>query len=275
MAWYWRIKGVEGDAGVIARVHYRPGGGLCKRGLSAVYNGAAETIMVLLAIDTTSRNPSAALVRDGRLLVLSAPKTDRQHSVEVFYLVHKVLEEAGLSLAEVDVLGAANGPGAFTALRVSLSAVKGLAEIGRKPVVPVSVLEALSESGRAQGLLAPFVDAYRGQIFGGVYRKEAGEVRRCGPERVLTLQEFLASLEADGVAPGECTLVSPQLERWSAALEGTPFSDCRREVVSPVLADAVARLAASKFLAGGAVDALGLEANYVRRSDAELLWKKR
>jgi tRNA threonylcarbamoyladenosine biosynthesis protein TsaB len=229
--------------------------------------------MILLAIDTTSRNPSAALLRDGRLLALSAPKTDRQHSVEIFHLISEILGGASLSLSDVDVLGAANGPGAFTALRVSLSVVKGLAETHRKPVVPVSVLEAVCESARADGLLLPFVDAYRGQVFGGCYRKEGESLRRCGRERVLAFPEFSASLEADGVKLEECTLVSPQLKRWEQELEGTALATSRRENISPVLADSVARLARRKFAAGEAVDALRLEANYVRRSDAELLWK--
>ena len=229
--------------------------------------------MILLAIDTTSRDPSAALMRDGRLLALSAPKTDRQHSVEIFYLISEVLDEASLSLSDVDVLGAANGPGAFTALRVSLSVVKGLAETHRKPVVPVSVLEAVCESARANGLLLPLVDAYRGQVFGGCYRKEGESLRRCGGERVLAPPEFAASLEADGVKLEECTLVSPQLKRWEKTLEGTALATSRRENISPVLADSVARLARRKFAAGEAVDALRLEANYVRCSDAELLWK--
>jgi tRNA threonylcarbamoyladenosine biosynthesis protein TsaB len=230
--------------------------------------------MILLAIDTTSRDAaSAALMRDDRLIALSAPRTDRQHSVEIFHLISGVLDEAGLSLREVDVLGAANGPGAFTALRVSLSVVKGLAEVHRKPVVPVSVLEAVCESARAQGLLVPLVDAYRGQVFGGLYRHEAEGLRRCGPERVLTLGEFVSSVEAEGAITRECTVVSPQLQRWEAELQDTILARCRREVVSPVLADAVACLATRKFAVGEFVDALRLEANYVRRSDAELLWK--
>lgn len=230
--------------------------------------------MILLAIDTTSRDPSAALMREERLVALSAPESDRQHSVEIFHLISEVLDEAGISLPGVDVFAAANGPGAFTALRVSLSVVKGLAETHRKPVVPVSVLEAVCESARANGLLLPVVDAYRGQIFGGCYRKEGETLRRCGRERVLALPEFFTSMQADGVKLEECTLVSPQLARWEQELEGTAFAAGRQEAISPVLADSVARLARRKYAAGEAVDALRLEANYVRRSDAELLWKR-
>ena len=229
--------------------------------------------MWLLAIDTSSKDASVALVRDTRMVALVAPRTEEQHSIALFRSINRALAEAGLGLADVDVYGVANGPGAFTALRVGLTVVKGLAEMHDKPVVPVSVLEAVCESAEADGLLVPVVDAYRGQIFGALYEKTNGESIRRGQERVLALEEFLAILDADGVQPAQCTLVSPHMPRWAPRLENSRFAASRREAISPVLADAVARRALAKFARGEAVDALHLEANYVRRSDAELLWK--
>jgi tRNA threonylcarbamoyladenosine biosynthesis protein TsaB len=227
----------------------------------------------LLAIDATSRDASVALQRDDRLVALLAPRTEEQHSVALFRIIHGALAEAGLGLSEIDLFGVSNGPGAFTALRVGLTVVKGLAEIHGRPVAPVSVLEAVCESAAAEGLLVPIVDAYRGQVFGGVYEKKNGGLQLRGSERVMTPERFLAALEKDGVATGQCTLVGSQMGRWGAALARSPYRESRREAVSPVLADAVARLAATKFARGEAVDALHLGANYVRRSDAELLWK--
>ena len=230
--------------------------------------------MWLLAVDTTSKEPSVALVRDARLVVLLAPPGDERHSVQLFRSIRQALAEAGVTLGEVDLFAVANGPGAFTALRVGLTVVKGLAEMHAKPVVAVSVLEAVCEAATAEGLLVPIADAYRGQIFGGLYEKKNGNLLYRARERVLTIEEFLAALEAEGIPPQECTLVGPQLERWAAGLANSRFAASRRERISPVLADAVARQAHSKFARGESLDALHLEANYVRRSDAELLWKK-
>ncbi|MEE8200412.1 MAG: tRNA (adenosine(37)-N6)-threonylcarbamoyltransferase complex dimerization subunit type 1 TsaB [Candidatus Acidoferrales bacterium] len=231
--------------------------------------------MWLLSIDTSSKEASVALLRDGRLVALVAPKSEEQHSVQLFHSLRQALGEAGLLLPDVNVYAVANGPGAFTALRVGLTVVKGLAEMHSKPVIPVSVLEAVAESAAAQGLLVPIMDAYRGQIFAGLYQKADGDVVRRGAERVLALEEFLAALEAAGARPRECTLVSPQMDRWAERLSGTAFSVSRRESVSPVLAEAVARRAVRKLEHGETLDALHLEANYVRRSDAELLWKQK
>lgn len=229
--------------------------------------------MWLLAIDSTSKDASVALQRDHRLLALVAPRSQEQHSVQLFRSVNQALGEAGLALRDIDVYGVASGPGAFTALRVGLTVVKGLAEMHGKPVVAVSLLEAVCESARADGLLVPLINAYRGQIFGGLYEKRGGEIERRGPERVLTLEEFLDALQGDGVSPPGCTLIGPEMDRRGSRLETTAFASSRRENISPVLADAVARRAERKFARGETVDALHLEANYVRRSDAELLWK--
>jgi len=227
----------------------------------------------LLAVDTSGKDASVALLRDARLVVLVAPRAEEQHSVALFRSINRALAEAGIGLADLDLYAVANGPGAFTALRVGLAVVKGLAEMHDKPVAPVSLLEAVCESAEADGLLVPIVDAYRGQIFGALYEKANGEPVRRSQERVLILEEFLSTLQAERAQPEQCTLVSPQLPRWEARLQGSRFAASRRETISPVLADAVARRAAAKFARGEAVDALHLEANYVRRSDAELLWK--
>ncbi|HXE74653.1 MAG TPA: tRNA (adenosine(37)-N6)-threonylcarbamoyltransferase complex dimerization subunit type 1 TsaB [Candidatus Xenobia bacterium] len=229
--------------------------------------------MWMLAVDTTTKNASVAVARDHELAALVAPRSDEQHSVQLFRNIEQAVAQAGIALRDIDLYAVANGPGAFTALRVGLTVVKGLAEMHRKPVVPVSVLAAVCEAAHARGLLIPIVNAYRGQVFAGVYEKRE-EIAGYAAERVLTLPEFLATLRAEGIRPETCTLVGPELSAWQAQIAASPFAFARREEVSPVLAEAVARLGARKFARGEAVDALHLEANYVRRSDAELLWKQ-
>ncbi|MFQ5695704.1 MAG: hypothetical protein ACE5HB_06925, partial [Terriglobia bacterium] len=71
----------------------------------------------------------------------------------------------------------------------------------------------------------------------------------------------------------DCTLAGPRLERWAARLDAGAFARSGRESISPALAVAVARCAQRKLARGESVDALRLQANYVRRSDAELLGK--
>lgn len=231
--------------------------------------------MWLLAADSSSKDASVALLRDHRLVALVAPLSDEQHSVALFRNVEAALREAGCQLKDIDAYAVASGPGAFTGLRVGLTMVKALAEMHARPVVPVSVLEAVCESATADGCLVPIVNAYRGQVFAAVYEKRGAEPALRGRERVLTLPEFLQQLEADPLRPESCTLVGPKIEQWAEALAASAFRASRREAVSPVLAEAVALCGQRKLRRGEAVDALHLQANYVRRSDAELLWKSK
>ncbi len=231
--------------------------------------------MWLLAVDTSGRGLSVALYRDRQQVSLLAPPNDQQHSVVLFRTAQQMLGDAGLALADIDLYAAATGPGAFTGLRVGLTFIKGLAEVFQKPVMPVSVLAAVCELAEAGGVLVPIVDAYRGQVFGGLYEKQPGELHSRGPERVLEVEEFLAQLLAAGVTPEKCTLVGRGLERWARGIQRTPFHTTAQEVIPAVLAAGVARRALAEYGGGAPVDALQLEANYVRRSDAELLWKEK
>ena len=229
--------------------------------------------MWLLAVDTSTRQASVALLWDDQLVTLVATPGDLQHSVRIFHDIERVRAEAHLDLADIDVYAVANGPGAFTALRIGLTTVKALAEIHGKPVVAVSVLEAVCQHAQAQGLLVPVVDAYRGQIFGGIYEKTADDIVCRGSERVFSLEDFLTSLAREGVEAKECKIISPHLVHFAARLAQTPFAADHHQQISPVLADAVAWRARAKLIRRQVTDALRLEANYVRRSDAELLWK--
>lgn len=231
--------------------------------------------MRLLAIDTSSRSASVALLVEDRVAALVASEGTEQHSVALFRSIEEALAQAGIGLREVDAFGVATGPGAFAALRVGLSVVKALAEVSRKPVAPVSVLEAVCESAEAGGLLVPIVDAYRGQVFGGLYEKAGGGLTARARERVLSPEEFLVALVEEGVRAERCTLVGPHLGRWKDCFASSPFSQTAQETISPVLATGMGRCALRRLARGEGVDALHLQANYVRRSDAELLWKEK
>jgi len=230
--------------------------------------------MWLLALDTSGRAASVAVFDDDRVTALvTTPGGDEQHSVRLFREIECALQQVKLRLSDIDVYAVANGPGAFTALRIGLTAVKSLAEMHGKPVVAVSVLEAVCQHARADGLLVPVVDAYRGQVFGGLYEKKGSEIVARGPERVLRLKEFLAAVCRDAADARAATLISPTLVRLEPELAGSPLAGICREAVPSVLAEVVGRRARAKLPRGEISDAVHLDANYVRRSDAELLWK--
>ena len=220
---------------------------------------------LILAIDTTHESGSLALVRAGETalemetideMVVRAP-TGFAHVL--YGHIAEILRRNGLDLAAVDCFAAASGPGSFTGVRVGLACVGGLAEALGKPAAAVSNLRAMASFGSAP-LRAAVLDARRGEGYGAVY-DASGEL--AAPETVTPFPVWLASLPE-----GEIEFVSGGFPPLQPPLEGTRFAHARVTAAPEALAAAIARLGLRE-----AGDPAALDANYVRRSDAELFWK--
>ena len=216
---------------------------------------------LILAVDTTTEYGSLALVRDGELLEESLLHAPGSFSPVLYDELERLLQRHAVKLADVDCFAAASGPGTFTGVRVALACVMGLAEAMARPAVAVSNLQAVARFGAAprRGVA---LDARRGDIYGAVY-DDAG--RLVAPEVVTKLELWLQSLPG-----GIEEFLSNDL---ALNLEGTPFPNARIVTAPRALAAAVAHIAAERLARGEAGDAASLDANYVRRTDAELALK--
>jgi tRNA threonylcarbamoyladenosine biosynthesis protein TsaB len=211
---------------------------------------------LILAIDTTGEFGSLALSDGGVLLeepILHSPEGFGQ---VLFDHIDRLLKRHGFAVQAVDCFAAASGPGSFTGVRVGLAAAKGLAEACSRRMVAVSNLKAIAWHGVAD-LRAPFVDARRGEIYGAVY---TATLALASEERVMKFPVWRETLPA-GV---EFLTVDPAL-----------FPSVAARVVPRALGGAIAAIAADDFRKGLAVDPAAVDANYVRRSDAELFWRDR
>jgi tRNA threonylcarbamoyladenosine biosynthesis protein TsaB len=229
--------------------------------------------MLLLAVDTSTPAGSLAVLRDGRVLGVISTWVEETYSSRMFRHLDFLLGEFRLDLKQFEVFAVAAGPGSFTGLRVGLAAVKGWAEVFETPIAAVSGLRAVAVESRASsGVLVPVLDARRGQVYGGIYRRGAAGLERQGDERALAPNEFWDFLRAEiGTEP--FTVVTPTPEVLEATLGGSGFADRPIEQVSAVLAPAIGQLGFECARRGKLVDSLELGANYIRRSDAELSWK--
>jgi len=119
---------------------------------------------VLLAIDTSTRYAGVALADEGRVLSCRLWYSTVNHTVELMPAVAQTLEGGGLSVADLEGIAVALGPGGFSALRVGMSVAKGLATAGKKPLVGVGTLDLEAfpylESGLA---VCALLDAGRGE----------------------------------------------------------------------------------------------------------------
>ncbi len=214
----------------------------------------------LLSIDTTSEFGSIAIVAGGQVqheVLLHSP--DGFGHI-LFDRIARLLEQAALTIRDLDCIAAASGPGSFTGVRVGLAAAKGLAEAEGIPIAPVSNLRALASFGHGS-LRAALLDARRGEVYAGLY--DAG-LAPAAPELVTRFSTWLA------VLPGDADIVVVDPAPFAGMLPGRDLIQAPR-----ALAGAIGLIGCRDWRQGRALDPAAADANYVRRSDAELLWKDR
>lgn len=231
--------------------------------------------MLVLSIDTCDSRGGVAVLRDDSVLTLSEHEPGVEYSSWLLPAVMGTLAKSGVAMNELDGYVATSGPGSFTGVRVGLTTIKGWVEVYGKPVAAVSRLEAIAEQARsAPRCVAAFVDAQRGQVFGAVYRRDGVELLRVGDEMVISPGAFVE--EAARLSGGEkIAWVSPDPAHLlgEAAWKEREKSGERIEEVSATLAGVIGRIGLRRLREGKSTDVLELDANYVRRSDAEIFWK--
>ena len=231
--------------------------------------------MLILAIDTSGASGGITLAEADAgsfRVVESAAIAGGTFSAQLIPTLAGLLKKHGYRAADIGGFAAASGPGSFTGLRVGLSAIKGLAETLHQPIATVSVLEALASLSDHRGRIAAAIDAGRKEVFLGIFEKSPEKPAQESDHALLKLreellgrQDFLAALAAEG-------------PMWvitaDAAIAELAFtSDSAVQVVTRPTSQDVARLGANKLLAGETVSVEELDANYLRRSDAELFFK--
>jgi len=227
--------------------------------------------MILLAADTSGKHGSIALARVDD----TDPANCSPHAVEILEVVPlaggtfsaqlvpqiaALLGKHCLRVTDIGAFAAASGPGSFTGLRVGLAAIKALAEVLQKPIAAVSLLEVVARSANVRGRILAVLDAGRGEVYAGDY--ELGDRVEMPSERLLSRDELLSEA-------GTRLLVTPHPQIAEAA---------RKAGLSPVeipepRSDAIARFGWEKIQTGQTVSPEDLEANYIRRSDAEIFAK--
>jgi tRNA threonylcarbamoyladenosine biosynthesis protein TsaB len=216
--------------------------------------------MLLLAVDTSGRNGSLALVcaePDAFEVLELIPLTGRMYSAELIPSLQAALTRRNLKKTDIDGFAVASGPGSFTGLRVGISTVKALSEVLHKPIAAVSVLEAAARLTNVDGRVIVAVDAGRKQVFVGDYDFTNGERQ----ELLVSWEEFFQSTKHS-----KARLFSPDVPIRDAAMT---YGVTLESIPAPQ-ADAFARIGYERLIAGHNAPAELLEANYIRASDAEL-----
>ena len=152
--------------------------------------------MNILALETSAKAASCALLSDGVLVAEFFTNAGLTHSETIMQMVENMMDCAKRDLRSVDVFAAATGPGSFTGLRIGISAVKGMSLALDKPCCPVSTLEALSFNIAAfNGVAVPLMDARREQVYTALFRNDDGAVTRLSDDGAVSIDEVCEMLK--------------------------------------------------------------------------------
>src|SRR5438270_1899548 len=153
--------------------------------------------MLILAVDTSGKNGSIALVQfkaqfeaaESRTVELMALEGGT-FSAQLIPQISALLKKHSFRKQDIEGFAVISGPGSFTGLRVGLAAIKGLAEALKKPIAAISMLEAIARAAETAGKVLAAMDAGRGNIYCGEYMIRASRPQLIKQE-VLSGEEFL------------------------------------------------------------------------------------
>lgn len=176
--------------------------------------------MMLLAVDTSTAQMGLALIDGAQLAAETIWYSHQHHTIELAPSVAELLERIDASLSDVEAVAVATGPGSFTALRVGLALVKGIAIARKVPVIGVPTLDVLAAGqGSSTRALAAVLQAGRSRIAVVWYRysKMGREDKSAGPgegERgweaqgaaeITTIDALARSIDRPTIVAGELT----------------------------------------------------------------------
>ncbi len=175
--------------------------------------------MLILGIDTATPTAAVAIYDSDKRTFLAQVSlyAGRTHGATLFPLIERTLQDAHLTVADLDVIAAVAGPGSYTGLRIGVAAVQGIAVAANKPALAVSTLEAIAWSyANVSGYLSPILPARAETYYAGIYKTDSGIITVDTPDALFTLPEITQIRDAlptlplildappDGCAKGAC-----------------------------------------------------------------------
>lgn len=154
--------------------------------------------MLILALDTTTLSGSVALLRKTRLLAEVNLESPMTHSEKLLPAIDFLLETNKLDIKDIDGYALSVGPGSFTGIRIGLSTIKSFSFASRKPIAPVSTLEALALKLKDPHthLLSPLLDAKKGEVYAALFESRGRRFKELVPQGAYSPDRFFSLLPA-------------------------------------------------------------------------------
>lgn len=230
--------------------------------------------MYVLGIESATPVAAVAVAGEGLILAERMVLNQRTHSVNLLPMIKSVLEESGVGKQGLGGIAVSGGPGSFTGLRIGMSTAKSLAQVLGLQVAGISTLSSLAYPLAGRGcFICPVLNARKNEVYTSVYDNKDVLSRLAGPmavhpERLVEILLELGGLvifAGDGVPRYEAVFKAGlgDLALFAPAMSNYPRGA------------AVAELGLAVFREGGGVAPADLRPEYIRPSEAEVIWLKK
>ena len=228
--------------------------------------------MKILAVDTSTRCQSVALMDGTEVLAHDSRDAVAGHSGSLLPAIHALLQSVHCSLSVVEGLAVSAGPGSFTGLRAGLATMIGLRLVTGLPLVTVPTLEAMAwrqqpVGGPASPPLCPMLAARANDVYWARFQWRDGRLVRLTDDRVGTVRDVVEAVRQSTIMFGEGWL-----------RHRNAFTDALGELAVHDVSEAACASAVEVGLAGmsyfqtGAIAGPRVTPHYVQPSEAELQW---
>jgi len=190
--------------------------------------------MKILALDSSAKPASVAVVTDGKLIGQYFQNSGLTHSRTLLAMTEALLKNLELKIADLDLIAVSKGPGSFTGVRIGVSAAKGMAWGADIPVCGISTLEAMAyQIQEPEILLCPVMDARRNQVYNALFKWQNGTLIRLCEDRAISLEDLATELNsAPNLAPSARELSAQPTE--GVSFPASPASDLPTQLTEGV-----------------------------------------
>ena len=228
--------------------------------------------MKILSLETTGNTASVAVVEPDNIIAEFSMNCIKNHSLTLMPLISYALEMSKLKLSDISYIALSNGPGSFTGLRLAAATAKSLAHGASLKIVPVPTLETIAYNVFMENrIIAPIMDARRGEVYASIYLCENGELKELTPNLAEDFNMFLdrvKALDAPVTFLGDGCLLHGDVIKSSGFNIAPPNSLMQR-------ASSVGLLGIKRASNGMTVGYNELELLYLRKPQAEREYEER
>ncbi|NVK52255.1 MAG: tRNA (adenosine(37)-N6)-threonylcarbamoyltransferase complex dimerization subunit type 1 TsaB [Flavobacteriaceae bacterium] len=154
----------------------------------------------ILNIETATKNCSVSIAKDGEMLALKELNNGNYSHAEVLHtFINDIVNQANISLNQLNAIAVSKGPGSYTGLRIGVSAAKGLCFSLNIPLISINTLQSLASVAKVDaGFIVPMIDARRMEVYAAVFNKSTTQVRAIKAE-IIEANSFAEFLQEQKV----------------------------------------------------------------------------